>query len=41
MLSTIMAALARMEHEIKREPVTDSINQRRDASQDALVTFSP
>ncbi|ACL42488.1 recombinase family protein [Pseudarthrobacter chlorophenolicus] len=31
MLFTIMAALAQMEHEIKRERVTDSINKRREA----------
>lgn len=31
MLFTIMAALAQMEHEIKRERVTDSINRRREA----------
>ncbi|MDF9749657.1 DNA invertase Pin-like site-specific DNA recombinase [Arthrobacter sp. ES3-54] len=31
MLFTIMAALAQMEHEIKRERVTDSINKRRQA----------
>lgn len=31
MLFTIMAALAQMEHEIKRERVTDSIKKRRDA----------
>lgn len=34
MLFTIMAALAQMEHEIKRERVTDSINKRREAGQD-------
>lgn len=33
MLFTIMAALAQMEHEIKRERVTDSINKRREAGQ--------
>jgi len=33
MLFTIMAALAQMEHEIKRERVTDSIAKRRDAGQ--------
>lgn len=33
MLFTIMAALAQMEHEIKREWVTDSIAKRRDAGQ--------
>lgn len=31
MLFTIMAALAQMEHEIKRERVTDSIKKRREA----------
>lgn len=31
MLFTIMASLAQMEHEIKRERVTDSIKKRRDA----------
>ena len=31
MLFTVMAALAQMEHEIKRERVTDSINKRREA----------
>ncbi|MDQ0867479.1 DNA invertase Pin-like site-specific DNA recombinase [Arthrobacter globiformis] len=31
MLFTIMAALAQMEHEIKRERVTDSISKRREA----------
>lgn len=34
MLFTIMAALAQMEHEIKRERVTDSINKRREVGQD-------
>lgn len=34
MLFTIMAALAQMEHEIKRERVTDSIKKRRDAGLD-------
>lgn len=34
MLFTIMAALAQMEYEIKRERVTDSINKRREAGQD-------
>ncbi|MET3174079.1 UNVERIFIED_ORG: DNA invertase Pin-like site-specific DNA recombinase [Arthrobacter sp. UYCu721] len=34
MLFTIMAALAQMEHEIKRERVTDSINKRREAGKD-------
>lgn len=34
MLFTIMAALAQMEHEIKRERVTDSIRKRRDAGLD-------
>lgn len=29
-----MAALAQMEHEIKRERVTDSINKRREAGLD-------
>jgi DNA invertase Pin-like site-specific DNA recombinase len=33
MLFTIMAALAQMEHEIKRERVVDSINKRRQAGQ--------
>lgn len=31
MLFTVMAALAQMEHEIKRERVTDSISKRREA----------
>ena len=31
---TIMAALARTEHEIKRERITDSIKKRRDAGLD-------
>lgn len=31
MLFTIMAALAQMEHEVKRERVTDSIIKRREA----------
>jgi DNA invertase Pin-like site-specific DNA recombinase len=31
MLFTIMAALAQMEHKIKRERITDSINKRREA----------
>lgn len=31
MLFTIMAALAQMEHEIKRERITDSVKKRRDA----------
>ena len=34
MLFTIMAALAQMEHEIKRERVTDSIAKRRTAGHD-------
>jgi len=34
MLFTIMAALGQMEHEIKRERVTDSISKRREAGQD-------
>jgi DNA invertase Pin-like site-specific DNA recombinase len=34
MLFTIMAALAQMEHEIKRERVTDSISKRRKAGKD-------
>ncbi|WP_104043907.1 recombinase family protein, partial [Arthrobacter sp. ZGTC412] len=34
MLFTIMAALGQMEHEIKRERVTDSINKRREAGKD-------
>lgn len=34
MLFTIMAALGQMEHEIKRERVTDSISKRRDAGKD-------
>jgi DNA invertase Pin-like site-specific DNA recombinase len=34
MMFTIMAALAQMEHEIKRERVTDSIAKRREAGQD-------
>jgi DNA invertase Pin-like site-specific DNA recombinase len=34
MLFTMMAALAQMEHEIKRERVTDSINKRREAGKD-------
>lgn len=34
MLFTIMAALAQMEHEIKRERVTDSVAKRRAAGQD-------
>ncbi|WP_144782973.1 recombinase family protein [Microbacterium sp. BH-3-3-3] len=34
MLFTIMAALAQMEHDIKRERVTDSIAKRRAAGQD-------
>lgn len=34
MLFTIMAALAQMEHEIKRERVMDSINKRREAGKD-------
>lgn len=34
MLFTIMAALAQLEHEIKRERVTDSMKKRRDAGLD-------
>ena len=34
MLFTLMAALAQMEHEIKRERVTDSISKRREAGKD-------
>lgn len=34
MLFTIMASLAQMEHEIKRERVTDSISKRREAGKD-------
>lgn len=34
MLFTIMAALAQMEHEIKRERVMDSISKRREAGKD-------
>lgn len=34
MLFTVMAALAQMEHEIKRERVTDSIAKRREAGRD-------
>jgi DNA invertase Pin-like site-specific DNA recombinase len=34
MLFTIMAALGQMEHEIKRERVTDSIRKRREAGRD-------
>ncbi|MEV7663552.1 recombinase family protein [Paenarthrobacter sp. NPDC089316] len=34
MLFTVMAALAQMEHEIRRERVTDSINKRREAGGD-------
>lgn len=34
MLFTIMAALAQMEHDIKRERVTDSISKRREAGKD-------
>lgn len=34
MLFTIMAALARMEHDIKRERIVDSISKRRDAGKD-------
>ncbi len=34
MLFTIMSALAQMEHEIKRERVTDSIAKRREAGKD-------
>ena len=34
MLFTIMAALTQMEHDIKRERVTDSISKRREAGKD-------
>lgn len=34
MLFTIMAALAQMEHEIKRERIVDSISKRREAGKD-------
>jgi len=34
MLITIMAALAQMEHDIKRERIVDSIGKRRDAGKD-------
>ncbi|CCQ47531.1 resolvase, N terminal domain protein [Pseudarthrobacter siccitolerans] len=34
LLFTIMAALAQMEHEIKRERITDSITKRREAGKD-------
>ncbi|MCI0143766.1 recombinase family protein [Arthrobacter bambusae] len=34
MLFTVMAALAQMEHEIKRERVNDSISKRREAGKD-------
>lgn len=34
MLFTIMAALAQMEHEIKRERVIDSVSKRREAGKD-------
>jgi DNA invertase Pin-like site-specific DNA recombinase len=34
MLFTIMAALAQMEHDIKRERTVDSISKRRDAGKD-------
>lgn len=34
MLFTVMAALAQMEHDIKRERVTDSISKRREAGKD-------
>lgn len=34
MLFTIMAALAQMEHEIKRERVADSVSKRREAGKD-------
>lgn len=34
MLFTIMAALAQMEHDIKRERIIDSISKRRDAGKD-------
>ena len=34
MLFTIMAALAQMEHDSKRERIVDSISKRRDAGKD-------
>ncbi|GAA1770513.1 hypothetical protein GCM10009747_34680 [Agromyces humatus] len=34
MLFTIMAALAQLEHDIKRERIVDSISKRRDAGKD-------
>ena len=34
MLIIIMAALASIEHEVKQERVTDSINKRREAGKD-------
>jgi DNA invertase Pin-like site-specific DNA recombinase len=34
MLFTVMAALAQMEHEIKRERINDSISKRREAGKD-------
>lgn len=34
MLFTIMAALAQMEHDIKRERIVDSVSKRRDAGKD-------
>lgn len=34
MLFTVMAALAQMEHDIKRERIVDSISKRRDAGKD-------
>ncbi|GIU56135.1 MULTISPECIES: recombinase family protein [unclassified Arthrobacter] len=34
MLFTVMAALAQMEHEIKRERINDSISKRREAGRD-------
>jgi DNA invertase Pin-like site-specific DNA recombinase len=34
MLFTIMAALAQMEHDIKRERIIDSVSKRRDAGKD-------
>lgn len=34
MLFTVMAALAQMEHEIKRERINDSISKRRETGKD-------
>jgi DNA invertase Pin-like site-specific DNA recombinase len=34
MLFTILAALAQMEHDIKRERIIDSVSKRRDAGKD-------